>query len=307
MVNLNNIDNLYALKEEFSNAIDKFITNKRLEEKINSFKNLGFSDLLVLFEGVSETILNNKNGKKIVKEYVKLMKESASLNKAYSINKLINSDVNTIDNEMLIKESFELCKDVNLDDYKKDLSKLSGIVSEAIKISEISVNEINTLLEAKSEVLNSVDYLFENRKTFKNISQYVENMSKVTKYLNENISKNVSDKIDSTISINDVVKGINESADIAEDEWKKDLIERITLSNLANKPNEELFNEYKSECLDALKRVINEDGIDLGFKSKMLNMETKLSDKKYNEETFNEDVSNLAELKNTLLESWQEK
>ena len=307
MVNLNNIDNLYALKEEFSNAIDKFIMNKRLEEKINSFKNLGFSDLLVLFEGVSETILNNKNGKKIVKEYVKLMKESASLNKAYSINKLINSDVNTIDNEMLIKESFELCKDVNLDDYKKDLSKLSGIVSEAIKISEISVNEINTLLEAKSEVLNSVDYLFENRKTFKNISQYVENMSKVTKYLNENISKNVSDKIDSTISINDVVKGINESADIAEDEWKKDLIERITLSNLANKPNEELFNEYKSECLDALKHVINEDGIDLGFKSKMLNMEAKLSDKKYNEETFNEDVSNLAELKNTLLESWQEK
>ena len=121
------------------------------------------------------------------------------------------------------------------------------------------------------------------------------------------ISKNVSDKIDSTISINDVVKGINESADIAEDEWKKDLIERITLSNLANKPNEELFNEYKSECLDALKHVINEDGIDLGFKSKMLNMEAKLSDKKYNEETFNEDVSNLAELKNTLLESWQEK
>ena len=281
--------------------------NKRLEEKINSFKNLGFSDLLVLFEGVSESILNNKNGKKIVKEYVKLMKESASLNKAYSINKLINSNVNTIDNEMLIKESFELCKDVNLDDYKKDLSKLSGIVSEAIKISEISVNEINTLLETKSEVLNSVDYLFENRKTFKNISQYVENMSKVTKYLNENISKNVSDKIDSTISINDVVKGINESADIAEDEWKKDLIERITLSNLANKPNEELFNEYKSECLDALKHVINEDGIDLGFKSKMLNMEAKLSDKKYNEETFNEDVSNLAELKNTLLESWQEK
>ena len=45
MVNLNNIDNLYALKEEFSNAIDKFIMNKRLEEKINSFKNLGFSDL----------------------------------------------------------------------------------------------------------------------------------------------------------------------------------------------------------------------------------------------------------------------
>lgn len=307
MVDLNNIDNLYALKEEFSNAIDKFISDKRLDEKISSIKELGFSDLVTLFEGVSETILDTKEGRKVVKNYVKLMKESESLNKAYGVNKLFTNGVNSDDSEMLIKETFEMCHKVNLNDYKKDLNRLSSIVSEAVKLSNINIEKIDNLLESKNDAFTSIDFLFENKKTLKNITEYVNNMTKVVKHVNENISKCNSSKNSDVATMEEVVKGINESVEVDGEEWSKELIERLTLNELANKSKEELFNEYKSECMEAFKRAVNDDDIDLTFKSKMLSMESKLSNRTYNEGTFNEDISNLAELKHTLLEPWQEK
>lgn len=304
MINFNNIDNLYALKEEFSNALDKLIESQQVSDKLDTFKNLNFSDLITLFEGVSDTIVDVKGGKSIVRKYVNILKESDSLNKAYSINKLLSNGHNNGNNDLFIKESFELCNSVNKSEYKNDVSKLADIVSEAVRLSKINVAEINALLENKNKMLNSVDYLFENKKTFKNVSEYVKNMSVISDYLNENIS--CIKETENTNNFSDLINELNESVDATDEQWKKELIERLTICELSNTHKSSLFNEYKNECLNLITRVVESKGIDTEFKSKMLTMESRLSSKEYNEDKFIEDISNLAELKNTLSEPWQE-
>ena len=304
-IDFSNIESLELFKEELNKAIDNAIVEKRLNEKISTIDDMKFSDLITLFEGVSDIIIDINGGKKLIKEYVSLMKSSKSLRNAFTFNKLIEGDVRTINHELYLNELMGLCHNNNNSEYENDVKRLSNIVKESIELSNITESDINRILENKNKVLDSVDFLFENEKTIKNLTNYVDNETAVIDYLKckTNLSENINDV--SFNSVSEMIDNINENEDLSMDSWKKELIEKVVVSELSNSTKENLFETYKNECMSIFSDISNSDNLSIEFKSKMKIMENNLSVKKFNMDTYAMDISNLAELKNTLIESWE--
>lgn len=306
-IDLNNINDLTLFKNELNKTIDNLITSKSLNEKIENIKDLGFTDLINLYESVSDKIIDTKEGKKITKKYVNLLKESKTLNSAFALSKFIFSGVKSENSEMLLNEAINLHKENINKEYVNDLKKLGNIVSDAVRESKINESDISDIINNKHSVCNSLDYILFNKKNMKNLNEYVNNLSNVTKFINENVSNEPSDSIDSINSLSEMVNSINKETSFISEQWQKDLIDSITCNNVAGLTNDVLFEDYKKDCLNLLDNIINAENIDIETKSKMGTLKEGLSLKMYGNNDFYKDIVNLAELKNTLAETWEEK
>lgn len=306
-IDLNNINDLTLFKNELNKTIDNLITSKSLNEKIENIKDLGFTDLINLYENVSDKIIDTKEGKKITKKYVNLLKESKTLNSAFALSKFIFSGVKSENSEMLLNEAINLHKENMNKEYVNDLKKLGNIVSDAVRESKINESDISDIINSKHSVCNSLDYILFNKKNMKNLNEYVNNLSNVTKFINENVSSEPSDSIDSINSLSEMVNSINKETSFISEQWQKDLIDSITCNNVAGLTNDVLFEDYKKDCLNLLDNIINAENIDVETKSKMGTLKESLSLKMYGNNDFYKDIVNLAELKNTLSETWEEK
>lgn len=306
-IDLNNINDLTLFKNELNKTIDNLITSKSLNEKIENIKDLGFTDLINLYESVSDKIIDTKEGKKITKKYVNLLKESKTLNSAFALSKFIFSGVKSENSEMLLNEAINLHKENINKEYVNDLKKLGNIVSDAVRESKINESDISDIINNKHSVCNSLDYILFNKKNMKNLNEYVNNLSNVTKFINENVSNEPSDSIDSINSLSEMVNSINKETSFISEQWQKDLIDSITCNNVAGLTNDVLFEDYKKDCLNLLDNIINAENIDIETKSKMGTLKEGLSLKMYGDNDFYKDIVNLAELKNTLAETWEEK
>lgn len=306
-IDLNNINDLTLFKNELNKTIDNLITSKSLNEKIENIKVLGFTDLINLYESVSDKIIDTKEGKKITKKYVNLLKESKTLNSAFALSKFIFSGVKSENSEMLLNEAINLHKENINKEYVNDLKKLGNIVSDAVRESKINESDISDIINNKHSVCNSLDYILFNKKNMKNLNEYVNNLSNVTKFINENVSNEPSDSIDSINSLSEMMNSINKETSFISEQWQKDLIDSIICNNVAGLTNDVLFEDYKKDCLNLLDNIINAENIDVETKAKMGTLKESLSSKMYGNDDFYKDIVNLAELKNTLAETWEEK
>ena len=97
---------------------------------------------------------------------------------------------------------------------------------------------------------------------------------------------------------------INDLSNITDglEEWQKRVVNDISKYILENKTKEDLFNDYKADCINTINESINktEDG-NFETVSQLKGMVSQLSEKKYNKETVNEDLFMLSELKQTLI------
>ena len=97
---------------------------------------------------------------------------------------------------------------------------------------------------------------------------------------------------------------VNDLSNITDglEEWQKRVVNDISKYILENKTKEDLFNDYKTECINTINESINntEDG-NFETVSQLKSMVSQLSEKKYNKETVNEDLFMLSELRQTLI------
>ena len=297
--NINEIDTLEKVRNEFNRLVAEKIETHKYNDVLENINTLGLGKIRNLYESISDIMLESDNGIKIMRKYVKTIKENKDLKKVFSFYNFIdNLNVDSDSRWAYITEGLKYLDGIDKGNYKKGVKKLGDIVSEGIKISNISRNIIEECINNTNNVYESVDFLVLEKPTLKNINEQVNAKNNILSFL-DNKTIVVKESCESNKTNKELINEINEEMSEINESWMKELIEDITLNNLSNKDNKILFENYKNDCLMIIENIINNND-EIEDKSKMFSLKEKLSVKEYNVDSFNNDIINLAELKSTL-------
>lgn len=293
------INNLELVRNEFNRLVNEQIETHKYNDVLENINTLGLGKIRNLYESISDTMLESDNGVKVMRKYVKTIKENKDLKKVFSFYNFIdNLDVDSDSRWTYITEGLKYLDGIDKRNYKKGVKELGNIVSEGVKISNISRSVIEDCINNTNNVYESVDFLVLEKPTLKNINEQVIAKNSILNFLDSKIVV-VKESYDSDKTNKELISEINDEISEINESWMKELIEDITLNNLANNDNKILFENYKNDCLMIIENIVNSDN-DVEDKSKMYSLKEKLGNKEYNAETFNNDIINLAELKSTL-------
>lgn len=293
------INNLELVRNEFNRLVNEQIETHRYNDVLENINTLGLGKIRNLYESISDTMLESYNGVKVMRKYVKTIKENKDLKKVFSFYNFIdNLDVDSDSRWTYITEGLKYLDGIDKRNYKKGVKELGNIVTEGVKISNISRNIIEECINNTNNVYESVDFLVLEKPTLKNINEQVNAKNNILSFL-DNKTIVVRESCESNKTNKELINEINEEMSEINESWMKELIEDITLNNLSNNGNKVLFENYKNDCLMIIENIVNSDN-DVEDKSKMYALKEKLGNKEYNAETFNNDIINLAELKSTL-------
>ena len=293
------INNLELVRNEFNRLVNEQIETHRYNDVLENINTLGLGKIRNLYESISDTMLESDNGVRVMRKYVKAIKENKDLKKVFSFYNFIdNLDVDSDSRWTYITEGLKYLDGIDKRNYKKGVKELGNIVTEGVKISNISRNIIEECINNTNNVYESVDFLVLEKPTLKNINEQVNAKNNILSFL-DNKTIVVRESCESNKTNKELINEINEEMSEINESWMKELIEDITLNNLSNNGNKVLFENYKNDCLMIIENIVNSDN-DVEDKSKMYALKEKLGNKEYNAETFNNDIINLAELKSTL-------
>ena len=293
------INNLELVRNEFNRLVNEQIETHKYNDVLEKINTLGLGKIRNLYENISDTMLESDNGVKVMRKYVKTIKENKDLKKVFSFYNFIdNLDVDSDSRWTYITEGLKYLDGINKRNYKKGVKELGNIVSEGVKISNISRNIIEECINNTNNVYESVDFLVLEKPTLKNINEQVNAKNNILSFL-DNKTVIVKESYDSDKTNKELISEINDEISEINESWMKELIEDITLNNLSNNSDKVLFENYKNDCLMIIENIVNGDN-DVEDKSKMYSLKEKLSNKEYNVDSFNNDIINLAELKSTL-------
>ena len=286
----NSVDNLNKLKEVFNNLINEKIENVALDNIINEdVDNLSFGGLVNIMDNISYKLFEDKKGKRLISQYLNIILENENLKE---MSLLYAESKRHHDNpEQWLNESLSIVTNNEKIDGEK-LNTLRNIVKEAVSLVGVDSNTLTTILnEGKNGVYSMIDNLIENYGKMNKVDDFVSTKQSLLESI-----KNTEKPADTTeYTVESIENLLNEETT----EWVKELSKNIFLSNLANKPNSILFEDYKQRCVNKIEDMLNED-VDVETYSRLHNMKEKLMEKKYSDATFNDDIVNLAELEFTL-------
>lgn len=293
------INNLELVRNEFNRLVNEQIETHKYNDVLENINTLGLGKIRNLYENISDTMLESDNGVKVMRKYIKTIKENKDLKKVFSFYNFIdNLDVDSDSRWTYITEGLKYLDGIDKRNYKKGVKELGNIVSEGVKISNISRNIIEECINNTNNVYESVDFLVLEKPTLKNINEQVNAKNDILNFL-DNKTIVVRESCESNKTNKELINEINEEMSEINESWMKELIEDITLNNLSNNGDKVLFENYKNDCLMIIENIVNSEN-DIEDKSKMYSLREKLGNKEYNAETFNNDIINLAELKSTL-------
>ena len=292
------IGDFQRLKESLNDVIDKRITKMKLEECINSFNSLSFACLNEIFKNTVDKLYETKEGKRLIKKYVKTIKESNDLKKVYSIYNIVNSPNKINDGTLFIKESISLIEEIDKKNYSDSLSSISDIVKECAVSANLDTEAIENIKDKyHGSISESLDYVLFNKMDMNNIVEYTNGLSRITNFINEN-KKHENDLMAEGKSICELIGDFDKLFTNDIEIWESTAIKDISLAELSGKDKKGVFEEYKSECLSIIEENLNEK--DVENSSRFQGMKEKLMKKEFNSDTIVEDILMLSELKHVL-------
>lgn len=292
------IGDFQRLKESLNDVIDKRITKMKLEECINSFNSLSFACLNEIFKNTVDKLYETKEGKRLIKKYVKTIKESNDLKKVYSIYNIVNSPNKINDGTLFIKESISLIEEIDKKNYGDSLSSISDIVKECAVSANLDTEAIENIKDKyHGSISESLDYVLFNKMGINNIVEYTNGLSRITNFINENKNPE-NDLMAEGKSICELIGDFDKLFTNDIEIWESTAIKDISLAELSGKDKKGVFEEYKSECLSIIEENLNEK--DAENSSRFQGMKEKLMKKEFNSDTIVEDILMLSELKHVL-------
>ena len=289
-IDLNTVKDLTAVKDNILKIFDKRINEAKINDFVNSIDDLSFIGCKQLFEGISDKLFDSVRGKKLIGKYARLIKEDKDLKNLYLLSENLTTKQTVTDAKLYISE----CANFSVSLKKNSLNKLHSILKEAVKLSGLGLEELNDIVSGNKVLNESIDFILTNKKTLGNVGEYTKHINIIAETLN----KNVTNDINETANIEDI-NHLLEEEDL--EDWEKDIVEEIVMANLAGHSKENIFEKLKNECIriidESCEMIENEDNV-----SRLKLMKEQLSNKVYNEETINEDLLKLSELRKTLKE-----
>lgn len=290
-IDLINIQDLERLKESLNKTINKRINEQKVNNSLK--ENLNFYTLKTLFECISNNLFDSKNSS--IKKYVKMIKENKDLKLLYSLHeRVMNPELNNSP-ETVVNSMIKLTESIDKKALKENERKLSNILKEGINECSIPFNVIEESLSKNETINESLYFILTNKVNEKNLFEYSDKVHNVLSYINENMEEK-SELVEEDFK--KLIKDLNENVK-SENVWETEALSDLSLCIISNGSKEELFEKYKSTCINLLEEKISLSN-DIEERSRFLNMKNSLDKKEYNEDTLSESILKLSELKKTL-------
>lgn len=242
------------------------------------------------------SLFGKRDGGKIIKEYVSLIRDNKSLLKEYKVFNFIEAQRDNDNLKDYINESIGILNNVDRKELNVLHDKLSKFMSE---------NKINQIEDIKNEKLfEDIHSLIFTKKTIKTINERIDKVNNIVNYIKENTIDTETDKIDITESSDAFYKftidKFNKKYMDELNENEQDLFKLIT-SNKNDTDKSGLFEQERLECIKLADEFLNET-IDTTTREKVLVVKEKLSEQKYSQDSYIDDILSFIELKQTLSE-----
>lgn len=276
------VEELNSIKEDFLKECQKRENNISVNQLLSKVKNFGSAK--AMFESMIPSLLSKKNGKKLINQYTKIIKENKSLKTIYAYVEGLKENKNSDAKKAYITEAIAIGTPVDNKQYALGVKELVNLINEAFDVlgdeyvlSNVSLDENATLIG------ESLLYLSTTKKSVKNLNEYFSHVDTVSEIVNEGKSNelNVDSTLDTIVSeITNTTNGSIESILTAENK-------------------ETTFLEAKQICMEMISKQKNNTN-DSEIVSKLTEMENKLSKKTYKFESFTKDMLYMTELQEVL-------
>lgn len=299
MSSKNNISELERIRKAFNSVVDKEQELNRIHSLKESVEELSIPELKQVYESISDKLYATDGGKKLLSKYIKLVTENKTMQTEYVIVNGIYSPMDVMDTPMYITELFAIHGKRDKE-YKAKKGQVVDLLKECIDMVNMSSYDLENIInESKNDVNSSIEYLLSVKRTASNVNDRVKSMKLLEGKVND--ANIVNESIVDNRKASELVNDLSNITDGLE-EWQKRVVNDISKYILENKTKEDLFNDYKTECINTINESINntEDG-NFETVSQLKGMVSQLSEKKYNKETVNEDLFMLSELRQTLI------
>jgi len=252
-----------------------------------------------------------KNFGKIKNTYNSILVESIS-NKNDNKN-LFKNYIKLIKNNEILKEQFLIYTNIE-NKIESDRFKATEYVKESInllnKYSKLDIADANAKLVThilyefdvdydKNELHEAITTLIFTDKNAKSLDKIMESTDVVVNYILNNKPKEINEDLNvpnSLLLSLSVDKFNDEYDDISESEKK--VIQAVLTNDISER--EVMFKEFIQECLTSVDGKLIEEG-DITIKEKLLNVKDKLMKFNFNNDTYQNDMSKLLVLKNSLI------
>lgn len=299
MSSKNNINELERIRKAFNSVVDKEQELNRIHSLKESVEELSIPELKQVYESISDKLYATDGGKKLLSKYIKLVTENKTMQTEYVIVNGIYSPMDVMDTPMYITELFAIHGKRDKE-YKAKKGQVVDLLKECIDTVNMSSSDLENIInESKNDVNSSIEYLLSIKRAASNVNDRVKSMKLLEGKVND--ANIVNESIVDNRKASELINDLSNVTDGLE-EWQKRVVNDISKYILENKTKEDLFNDYKTECINTINESINntEDG-NFETVSQLKGMVSQLSEKKYNKETVNEDLFMLSELRQTLI------
>lgn len=282
---MENIDKLMTVEsvEEYRKKLNEACDGRvAYIEKINKAARLagkGFGTIKENMENVSHLLFSTKEGGALLGKYQATIKGSKALSSMHTLYEGIRKANSASDVNFFINEIASQKWGVNKKELKEGLQKLGEVIGSAYIMLGSEADEFIT--EGNKKLDEAVEYIATTPKTQKNIAEY----SNAVKVIREQI-ENTNPTVESP-EYDKLVREFNEKYEGKLTKEEMDLVNEVR----SGKNFEEIFNSYKERITNALSE--NKDNIP---DDKVQSLNEQLSEKKFSEDTFCEDILNLSEI-----------
>ena len=296
-ININDfktIEEVENYRKEINEACDKRADFITLCEKADKLSHKPFGYIKDCFEAIAPELFESKEGKKIMSNYSKTIRENKNLSALHNLYENIRKSGKDMDIDFFANNIANTNWNVDKKTLSEDTLKVGRILAEGYLHLGKSAED---LFPSENIVLESaVSYIAENKKTNKNIAEY----SNAIKVIKENISskeseENVFESTDLDVLAKSLLQEFNKkySSELTEEEAN-------ALREVSSSENkEDVFNKYKNACQSKLsesKKDFEEKG-DKSSSERMTAILEQVSNKTYSLENLGNDICGFIELK----------
>ena len=276
------LEGLEKIKQEFIAECEKKANNISTEMLVEKIKNFGSAKSM--FESITPLLLSKKGGKRIINNYINVIKENKSLKTTYGYIVGLEENENVESKKNFITEALSISEKINKDEYNRGVNEIKTIIKEAFKILGDEVILKNVKFDDKSEMIpESLYNLSISSKKVSNLNEYFNNIDIVSGVITESKKDNIN--ID--LSLKDIVNEMIEN--------KTKTIDDV----LTSENKEKSFSQLKENCMKLISIQKNNTN-DNEIIFKLNEMENKLKNKHYTYETYTKDVLYMTELQEVL-------
>ena len=287
---------LLKLRDALNEQIDNQIESEDKKAVLESVGTMPITMAIDSFREMLPYIFENAKYTKILKKYVKTIKENKDLTRAYNVANALRTPIGVTDAQMYVNEAASILEKCDKKSLKEGLDELTDILTYGLSQTGMPSEKIRQLLESsKNDGFNTMfNYLLENTCRSNNLREWSDNKSRLCEYV-----KAQNETVGEKASIN-VSEGLTQLKNIvkeSEEPWEAALYNDIINIEMGGS-KEALFESYKTTCISKIDESI--EASDVATKAKLNEMKDKLSIKAFNETTFYDDIIKMAELRSML-------